>query len=129
MMADSGFQGPSDQSFNGAKAGAYRADLSVGLRDFFEAATVASHSISSTLMPVIRRQDRRRLRTPSNTAARQDASDAQLEPHGQGRSENREQGLETRAVELDVAYKLAENGPSAPACATTCVRDNSPVVP
>src|SRR5437762_1614106 len=31
-----GFQGPSDQSFTGAKAGAYRADLSVGLRDFFE---------------------------------------------------------------------------------------------
>src|SRR5207249_9696068 len=31
-----GFQGPNDQSFTGAKAGAYRADLSVGLGDFFE---------------------------------------------------------------------------------------------
>src|SRR5260370_10982630 len=31
-----GFQGPNDQSFTGAKAGAYRADLSVGLDDFFE---------------------------------------------------------------------------------------------
>jgi len=30
------FNGPDDQSFTGAKAGAYRADLSVGLRDFFE---------------------------------------------------------------------------------------------
>src|SRR5207249_8606696 len=28
--------GPNDQSFTGAKAGAYRADLSVGLGDFFE---------------------------------------------------------------------------------------------
>src|SRR5260370_29092000 len=31
-----GFQGPNDQPFTGAKAGAYRADLSAGLRDFFE---------------------------------------------------------------------------------------------
>src|SRR4029077_1591422 len=31
-----GFQGPNDQSCTGAKAGAYRADLSVGLADFFE---------------------------------------------------------------------------------------------
>src|SRR5690242_7817901 len=31
-----GFQGPSDQSFTGAKAGAYRADLSVGLSDLFK---------------------------------------------------------------------------------------------
>jgi len=30
------FHGPDDQSFTGAKAGAYRADLSVGLGDFFE---------------------------------------------------------------------------------------------
>src|SRR5215471_17113889 len=31
-----GFHGPDSQSFTGAKAGAYRADLSVGLSDFFE---------------------------------------------------------------------------------------------
>src|SRR5258706_625587 len=31
-----GFQGPNGQSFNCAQAGAYRADLSVGLGDFFE---------------------------------------------------------------------------------------------
>src|SRR5260370_36234420 len=31
-----GFPGPNDQSFTGANAGAYRADLSVGVRDFFE---------------------------------------------------------------------------------------------
>jgi hypothetical protein len=30
------FQGPADQSFTSSKAGAYRADLSVGLGDFFK---------------------------------------------------------------------------------------------
>src|SRR5499433_1655966 len=39
LQSDDGgfrFHGPDDQSFTGAKAGAYRADLSVSLRDFFE---------------------------------------------------------------------------------------------
>ncbi len=34
MMADSGSKGPDGTSFTNSKAGAYRADVSVGLNDF-----------------------------------------------------------------------------------------------
>jgi len=80
-------------------------------------------------MPVIRRQDRRRLRTPSNTAERQDARDEQLESRSQGRSENREPGLETRALELDVGYKLTEKWSVSTGVRNDLRKDHSLVVP
>jgi len=128
MMAD-WVSGPNDQSFTGAKAGAYRADLSVGWAISSRAATVVSRSIRSTSTPVIRRQERRRLRTRAIRRHVQDARDEQLESRSQGRSENREPGLETRAVELDVAYKLAEKWTVSTGVRNDLRKDNSPVVP
>jgi len=125
-----GFQGPNDQSFTGAKAGAYRADLSVGLGDFFEGRDGrftfytqhldAGYSSPGEATIKGHRAIRRHV---------QDARDEQLESRSQGRSENREPGLETRAVELDVAYKLAEKWTVSTGVRNDLRKDNSPVVP
>src|SRR5207247_10216477 len=101
-----GFQGPNDQSFTGAKAGAYRADLSVGLGDFFEGhdgrftfyTQPLDAGYSSPGEATI--QDTEQY---GGTSRMPLTSSLSLAAKGDQKIEN--QGLETRAVEFDVAYK------------------------
>jgi flagellar motor protein MotB len=125
-----GFQGPSDQSFTGAKAGAYRADLSVGLRDFFEGRDgrftfYKQHldaGYSSPGQATIKDTEQY-----GGTFRMPVTSSLSLAAKGDQKIEN--QGLETRAVELDVAYKVAEKWTVSTGVRNDLRKDHSPVVP
>jgi flagellar motor protein MotB len=125
-----GFQGPNDQSFTGAKAGAYRADLSVGLRDFFEGRDgrltfYKQHldaGYSSPGQATIKDTEQY-----GGTFRMPVTSSLSLAAKGDQKIES--QGLETRAVELDVAYKLAEKWTVSTGVRNDLRKDNSPVVP
>jgi len=124
------FNGPADQSFTGAKAGAYRADLSVGLRDFFEGhdgrfTFYKQHldaGYSSPGEATIKDTEQY-----GGTFRMPVTSSLSLAAKGDQKIEN--QGLETRAVELDVAYKLAEKWTVSTGVRNDLREDHSPVVP
>jgi flagellar motor protein MotB len=124
-----GFQGPSDQSFTGAKAGAYRADLSIGLRDFFEGhdgrLTLYTQHLdagySSPGQATIKDTEQY-----GGTFRMPVTSSLSLAAKGDQKTET--QGLETRAVELDVAYKFAEKWTVSTGVRNDLRKDNSPVV-
>src|SRR5437016_2676003 len=125
-----GFQGPSDQSFTGAKAGAYRADLSVGLRDFFEGRDGrftfykqhldAGYSSPGQATIKDTEQYGGTFRIPVTSS---------LSLAAKGDQKIESQGLETRAVELDVAYKLTEKWTVSTGVRNDLRKDHSPVVP
>src|SRR6266850_1770767 len=125
-----GFQGPNDQLFTGAKAGAYRADLSVGLRDFFEGRDgrftfYKQHldaGYSSPGQATIKDTEQY-----GGTFRLPVTSSLSLAAKGDQKIES--QGLETRAVELDVAYKLAEKWTVSTGVRNDLRKDHSPVVP
>jgi len=132
QSADGGFafHGPDDQSFTGAKAGAYRADLSVGLRDFFEGhdgrfTFYKQHldaGYSSPGQATIKDTEQY-----GGTFRMPVTSSLSLAAKGDQKIED--QGLETRAVELDVAYKLAEKWTVSTGMRNDLREDHSPVVP
>jgi flagellar motor protein MotB len=125
-----GFHGPDDLSFTGAKAGAYRADLSVGLRDFFKGRdgrfTFYTQSLdagySSPGQATIKdtQQFGGTFRMPVT-------SRLSLAAKGDQKIEN--QGLESRAIELDVGYKLAKKWSISAGVRNDFRKDRSPVVP
>src|SRR5206468_2336142 len=112
------------------KAGAYRADLSVGLGDFFEGRdgrftfytqhVDAGYSSPGEATIKDTEQYGGTFRMPVT-------SSLSLAAKGNQKIEN--QGLETRAVELDVAYKLAEKWTVSTGVRNDLRKDNSPVVP
>jgi len=125
-----GFHGPDEQSFTGAKAGAYRADLSVNLRDFFE-----GHDGRFTLY-------KQHLDAGYSSPGQATIKDTEqyggtfrmpvtssLSLAAKGDQKIEDQGLETRAVELDVAYKLAEKWTVSTGVRNDRREDHSPVVP
>ncbi|HEV2521811.1 MAG TPA: OmpA family protein, partial [Candidatus Acidoferrales bacterium] len=125
-----GFQGPNDQSFTGAKAGAYRADLSVGLGDFFKGNDGrftfykqhldAGYSSPGEATIKDTEQYGGTLRLPVT-------STLSFTAKGDQTIEN--QGLETRAVELDAAYKLSGKWTVSTGVRNDLREDHSPVVP
>jgi len=125
-----GFQGPNDQWFTGAKAGAYRADLSVGVGDFFEGRDGrftfytqhldAGYSSPGEATIKDTQQYGGTFRMPVTSG---------LSLAAKGDQKTEIQGLETRAVELDVAYKLAEKWTVSTGVRNDLRKDNSPVVP
>jgi flagellar motor protein MotB len=124
------FQGPDDQSFAGAKAGAYRADLSVGVGDFLKGhdgrLTFYKQNIdagySSPGQATIKDTQQY-----GGTFKMPVTSSLSFAAKGDQKIEN--QGLETRAVELDLAYKLAERWTVSTGVRNDLRRDNSPIVP
>jgi flagellar motor protein MotB len=124
------FQSPDDQSFTDATAGAYRADLSVGLGDFFKGNdgrfTFYTQNIgagySSPGQATIKdtQQYGGTFRLPVT-------SSLSFAAKGDQRTEN--QGLETRAVELDMAYKLSGKWTVSTGARNDLREDHSPVVP
>jgi hypothetical protein len=125
-----GFSGPSNQSFNNGKAGAYRADVSVGLNDFFKGHdgrfTFYKQSLDSgysapgqaTLKDT--EQFGGTFRLPVTN---------RMSLAGKGDQKIEDQGLETRAVELDLGYKLAERWTVNTGVRNDLRKDRSPLVP
>jgi len=124
-----GFQGPDDQSFTGATAGAYRADLSVGLGDFirghdgrftFYTQNIdAGYSAPGQATIKDTQQYGGTFRMPVTS---------RLSLVGKGDQKIEYQGLETRAIELDLSYKLAKRWSLSAGVRNDLRKDNSPVV-
>jgi len=125
-----GFHGPDDLSFTGAKAGAYRADLSVGLGDFFKGRggrftfykqrLDAGYSSPGQATIKDTEQYGGTFRMPVTSS---------LSLVAKGDQKIEDQGLETRAIELDVGYKLAEKWSVSTGVRNDLRKDHSPVVP
>jgi flagellar motor protein MotB len=124
------FRSPDELSFSGAKAGAYRADLSVGLSDFFQGhdgrftfykqSLDAGYSAPGQATIKDTEQYGGTLKMPVT-------SRLSLVAKGDQKIEN--QGLETRAIELDMGYKLAERWSVSGGVRNDLRKDDSPVVP
>jgi flagellar motor protein MotB len=125
-----GFQGPDGLAFNDAKAGAYRAELSVGLHDFFAdrdgRVTFYKQNLDAGYS------------APGQATVRDTAQYGgtfslpvtnRLSLTGKGDQKIEDQGLETRAIEMDIAYKLAERWSVSTGIRNDLRKDRSPVVP
>jgi flagellar motor protein MotB len=124
------FQGPGDQSFISSKAGAYRADLSVGLSDFFkghdgrfafyEQRLDAGYSAPGQATIKDTEQYGGMFKMPVTS---------RLSLMAKGDQKTQDQGLETRAMELDLGYRLTNRWGFSAGVRNDMRKDNSPVVP
>jgi flagellar motor protein MotB len=125
-----GFHGPDDLSFTGAKAGAYRADLSVGFGDFFKGhdgrftfyqqRLDAGYSAPGQTTIKDTQQFGGTLRMPVTS---------RLSFTAKGDQKIEDQGLETRAIELDLGYKLTNRWSFSTGVRNDLRKDHSPLVP
>jgi hypothetical protein len=125
-----GFHGPADASFTNAIASAYRADMSVSLADLF-----AGHSGRFTFY---KQNIDAGYSAPGQATIKNTGQyggvfkvpvTSRLSLAGKGDQRVEDQGLETRAVELDVTYKLTEFWSASTGVRNDLRKDNSPIVP
>jgi flagellar motor protein MotB len=124
------FQGPDDQSFASSKAGAYRADLSLGLSDFlpgheghfqfYEQKIDAGYTAPGQMTLKDTQQYGGIFKMPVTP---------RLTLMAKGDQRTEDQGLASRAVELDLAYKLTNRWSFSAGVRDDMRKDNSPVVP
>jgi hypothetical protein len=125
-----GFHSPDDQSFIGAKAGAYRADVSVGIGDFFK-----GHDGRFTFY-------QQRIDAGYSSPGLTTIKDTQLyggmfkmpvtsrlSLTAKGDQKIEDQGLETRAIELDLGYKVTNRWSFSAGVRDDLRKDHSPLVP
>jgi hypothetical protein len=125
-----GFHGPDNLSFTNAAALAYRADVSVALGDLF-----AGHSGRFTFY----KQNLDAGYSAPGQATIRDTKQfggvfkmpvtSRVGVAAKGDQKIEDQGLETRAVELDITYKLTEFWSASTGVRNDLRRDNSPIVP
>jgi flagellar motor protein MotB len=125
-----GFQSPDDLSFTGKKAGAYRADLSVGLGDFFEGHkgrfTFYTQNLDAgySALGLATIKD-----TEQYGGTFRMPLTSRLSLAAKGDQKIQDQGLETRAIELDAGYKLTAKWSVSTGVRNDLRRDRSPLVP
>jgi flagellar motor protein MotB len=125
-----GFQGPDDQSFTGKKAGAYRADLSVGLGDFFEGRDGRFTFYTQNLDAGYSAQGQATINdTQQYGGTFKMPVTSRLSLAAKGDQKIQDQGLETRAIEFDVGYKLTERWSVSTGVRDDLRKDRSPIVP
>jgi flagellar motor protein MotB len=125
-----GFTGPGSLSFVEAEAGAYRADLSAGLGDFFEGQKGRVTLYTQRLEAGYSAPGQTTLKDTDyygGTFKMPVTSRLSLAASGDHRSQ--EQGLETRAIELDAGYKLTRRWSLSGGVRNDLREDHSPVVP
>jgi flagellar motor protein MotB len=125
-----GFNSPDDLLFTDANAMAYRADVSVGLRKLFDGRDGrvtfytqnrdAGYSAPGQATIKNTEQYGGTFRIPVTN---------RLSLGAKGDQKIEEQGLETRAIELDLGYKLAEKWSISTGVRNDLRKDHSPVVP
>jgi flagellar motor protein MotB len=124
------FQGPDDPSLTSSKADAYRADLSIGLSDFFKGhegrfafydqKIDAGYSAPGQMTLKNTEQYGGLIKMPVTSS---------LSFIAKGDLRNQDQGLATRAMELDLSYKLTNRWSFSAGVRDDMRKDNSPVVP
>src|SRR6059036_3120040 len=127
-----GFHGPDDQPFTGAGAGAgaYRADLSVGVGDFFKGRDGRFTFYKQSLDGGYSAPGQATIKDTEQyggTFRMPVTSRLSLAAKGDQRIED--QGLQTRAIELDMGYKLTEGWSVSTGVRNDLRKDRSPVVP
>ncbi|MBZ5505168.1 MAG: OmpA family protein [Acidobacteriia bacterium] len=125
-----GFQGPDDQSFTNSKAGAYRADLGVGLSDFvkghdgrfafYTQRLDAGYSAPGQMTIKDTEQYGGMFKMPVSS---------RLTLMAKADQRTQDQGLDTRAMELDLTYKVTNRWSFSAGVRDDMRKDNSPVVP
>jgi flagellar motor protein MotB len=125
-----GFQGPDDTSFTNSKAGAYRADVSVGLKDFFQGhdghfafytqRLDAGYSAPGQMTIKDTQQYGGMFKIPMSS---------RLTLMAKADQRTQDQGLDTRAMELDLSYKVTNRWSFSAGVRDDMRKDNSPVVP
>jgi hypothetical protein len=125
-----GFQGPDGTSFTNSKAGAYRADVSVGLSDFvkghegrFQFYTQrldAGYSAPGQMTIKDTEQYGGMFKMPVSS---------RLTLMAKADQRTQDQGLDTRAMELDLTYKVTNRWSFSAGVRDDMRKDNSPVVP
>ena len=125
-----GFQSPDDQSFTGKKAGAYRADLSVGLGDFFEGRDGRFTFYTQNLDAGYSAPGQATIKdTQQYGGTFKMPVTSRLSLAAKGDQKIQDQGLETRAIELNAGYKLTERWSVSTGVRDDLRKDRSPVVP
>jgi flagellar motor protein MotB len=125
-----GFQGPDTQPFTNSKAGAYRADVSLGLNDFFKGhegrfafytqRLDAGYSAPGQMTIKDTEQYGGMFKVPVTS---------RLSLMAKGDQKTQDQGLDTRAMELDLGYRLTNRWSFSAGVRNDMRKDNSPVVP
>jgi len=125
-----GFQSPDDLSFTGKKAGAYRADLSVGLGDFFEGHNGRFTFYTQNLDAGYSALGQATIKdTEQYGGTFRMPVTSRLSLAAKGDQKIQDQGLETRAIELDAGYKLTEKWSVSTGVRNDLRMDRSPLVP
>jgi flagellar motor protein MotB len=125
-----GFQGPDDTSFTNSKAGAYRADVSLGLNDF-----VKGHE--GRFQFYTQRLDAG-YSAPGQTTIKDTQQyggmfklpvSSRMTLIAKADQRTQDQGLDTRAMELDLSYRVTNRWSFSAGVRDDMRKDNSPVVP
>jgi len=125
-----GFAGPSDLSFTDAEAGAYRADLSFGIGDFFKGQKGRVTLYGQSLEAGYSAPGQATLKDTTQyglTFGMPVSPRVTLGLKGDQKSEDL--GLETRAIELDLGIKLTGKWSLSTGVRNDLREDHSPVVP
>ena len=125
-----GFQGHDDLLFTDAEAGAYRADLSAGLGDFFAGRKGRVTFYMQNLDAGYSAPGQATIKDTEyygGTFRMPVTSRLSLAAKGDQRVED--QGLETRAIEVDVGYQLTDEWSVSTGVRNDLREDRSPVVP
>ena len=125
-----GFYGPNNLSFADADAGAYRADVSVGLGDFLAAREGRVALYAQQLDAGYSAPGQAALKDTQQYGGtfRMPVTD-RLSLTAKADQKTEEQGLETRAIEVNVGYKVTEEWSVSTGVRNDLREDNSPVVP
>jgi len=125
-----GFQSADDLAFTGKKAGAYRADLSVGLGDFFDGHNGRFTFYTQNLDAGYSALGQSTIKdTEQYGGTFRMPVTSRLSLAAKGDQKIQDQGLETRAIELDAGYKLTEKWSVSTGVRNDLRKDRSPLVP
>src|SRR5262249_16386921 len=118
------------QSFTGAKAGAYRADVSVGLGDFIKGRDGRFTFYTQRLEAGYSAPGQTTIKDTEQLGGtfRMPVT-SRLSLTAKGDQNIEDQGLELRAMELDLGYKLANKWSLSAGVRNDLRKDHSPVVP
>jgi hypothetical protein len=125
-----GFSGPDPLSFTDAEAGAYRADLSVGLGDFWKGREGRFSLYTQKLDAGYSAPGQATIQdTEQYGGAFRLPVTSRLSLAAKGDQKIEDQGLESRAIELDVGYKLTDRWSVSTGVRNDLRKNRSPVVP
>jgi hypothetical protein len=124
------FSSPDALSFTDAEAGAFRADLSVGLADVFNGRDGRFTLYTQQLDAGYSAPGQATIKdTEQYGGAFRMPVTSRLSLAAKGDQKVEEQGLETRTMELDLAYKLTRSWSLSTGVRNDLRKDRSPVVP